>query len=229
MTELPKTITRSTIDSSLRSAGINCLYAETAKEAIELLSHLNAMTKFTEYQIVLVNIALYHSQNLDRIIEACESVSLPLLVIVSQDKVGLIEPHLRIADFITYPINNQELITRVRKAVFNSRKLSDDTVIVRGNLSINPTSYEVVVSNTKINLRFKEYELLLLLASNPGRVYDRATLLNQIWGYDYFGGTRTVDVHIRRLRSKIEHNPDNPFIETIWNVGYRFRTEENIA
>ena len=117
----------------------------------------------------------------------------------------------------------------MRKAVFNSRKLSDDTVIVRGNLSINPTSYEVVVSNTKINLRFKEYELLLLLASNPGRVYDRATLLNQIWGYDYFGGTRTVDVHIRRLRSKIEHNPDNPFIETIWNVGYRFRTEENIA
>ena len=161
MTELPKTITRSTIDSSLRSAGINCLYAETAKEAIELLSHLNAMTKFTEYQIVLVNIALYHSQNLDRIIEACESVSLPLLVIVSQDKVGFIEPHLGIADFITYPINNQELITRVRKAVFNSRKLSDDTVIVRGNLSINPTSYEVVVSNTKINLRFKEYELLL--------------------------------------------------------------------
>ena len=146
MTELPKTITRSTIDSSLRSVGINCLYAETAKEAIELLSHLNAMTKFTEYQIVLVNIALYHSQNLDRIIEACESVSLPLLVIVSQDKVGLIEPHLGIADFITYPINNQELITRVRKAVFNSRKLSDDTVIVRGNLSINPTSYEVVVS-----------------------------------------------------------------------------------
>ena len=109
MTELPKTITRSSIDSTLRSAGINCLYAETAKEVIELLSSLNAMTKFTEYQIVLVNIALYHSQNLDRIIEACESVSLPLLVIVSQDKVGLIEPHLGIADFITYPINNQSL------------------------------------------------------------------------------------------------------------------------
>ena len=229
MTELPKTITRSSIDSTLRSAGINCLYAETAKEVIELLSSLNAMTKFSEYQIVLVNIALFPSQNLDKIIESCESVSLPLLVIVSQGEVSLIEPHLGIADFITYPINNQELITRVRKAVFNSRKLSDDTVIVRGNLSINPTSYEVVVSNTKINLRFKEYELLLLLASNPGRVYDRATLLNQIWGYDYFGGTRTVDVHIRRLRSKIEHNPDNPFIETIWNGGYRFRTEENIA
>ena len=74
----------------------------------------------------------------------------------------------------------------------------------------------------RINLRFKEYELLLLLASNPGRVYDRASLLNQIWGYDYFGGTRTVDVHIRRLRSKIEILPETEYIETIWNVGYRF-------
>ena len=78
------------------------------------------------------------------------------------------------------------------------------------------------IKGNRVNLRFKEYELLLLLASNPGRVYDRASLLNQIWGYDYFGGTRTVDVHIRRLRSKIEVLPDTEYIETIWNVGYRF-------
>ncbi|MQG66883.1 MAG: winged helix-turn-helix transcriptional regulator, partial [SAR202 cluster bacterium] len=97
-------------------------------------------------------------------------------------------------------------------------------LINRGDLTINPSNYEVLINNIRVNLRFKEYELLLLLASNPGRVYDRATLLNQIWGYDYFGGTRTVDVHIRRLRSKIENNSENPYIETIWNVGYRFRS-----
>ena len=68
----------------------------------------------------------------------------------------------------------------------------------------------------------KQYELLKLLAENPGRVFSRDALLNQIWGYEYFGGTRTVDVHIRRLRSKIE-DADHNFIETIWNVGYRFR------
>ena len=71
-----------------------------------------------------------------------------------------------------------------------------------------------------MSLRFKEYKLLRLLASNPGRVYTREALRSQIWGYEYFGGTRTVDVHIRRLRSKIE-DADNSFIETIWNVGYR--------
>ena len=73
----------------------------------------------------------------------------------------------------------------------------------------------------RIALRFKEYQLLRLLAANPGRVYSREALLSQIWGFDYFGGTRTVDVHIRRLRSKIE-DADHSFIETIWNVGYRF-------
>ena len=63
----------------------------------------------------------------------------------------------------------------------------------------------------------------MLLASNPGRVYTREALLSQVWGYDYLGGTRTVDVHVRRLRSKIE-DPDHTFVETIWNVGYRFKT-----
>ena len=102
----------------------------------------------------------------------------------------------------------------------------DDGTITHGELSINPANYEVFIKGQRATLRFKEYELLLLLASNPGRVFDRGTILNQIWGYDYFGGTRTVDVHIRRLRSKIETSPDNPYIETIWNVGYRFRPIE---
>ena len=92
---------------------------------------------------------------------------------------------------------------------------------------INPTNFVVLVDGQNINLRFKEYELLLLMARNPGRVYTRESLLNQIWGYDYIGGTRTVDVHIRRLRSKIE-NMDDPLIETVWNVGYRIRATKNI-
>jgi DNA-binding response OmpR family regulator len=91
-----------------------------------------------------------------------------------------------------------------------------------GDLQIDTSSYEVTIRGSRIGLRFKEYELLKLLAENPGRVFSRDALLNQIWGYEYFGGTRTVDVHIRRLRSKMEDAEHN-FIETIWNVGYRFR------
>ena len=95
-------------------------------------------------------------------------------------------------------------------------------MIRAGSLVINPSTYEVSLRGKRVNLRFKEYELLRLLATNPGRVYSREALLSSIWGYDYFGGTRTVDVHIRRLRSKIE-DAEHPYIETIWNVGYRFR------
>jgi DNA-binding response OmpR family regulator len=128
-------------------------------------------------------------------------------------------------DFIVAPLLEEELIVRsmfsVKKATITPE---EEELINRGDLTINPSNYEVLIKNSRVNLRFKEYELLLLLASNPGRVYDRATLLNQIWGYDYFGGTRTVDVHIRRLRSKIENNSESPYIETIWNVGYRFRS-----
>ena len=81
--------------------------------------------------------------------------------------------------------------------------------------------YDVAVSGRRVSLTYKEFQLLALLASNPGRVYTREALLSQVWGYDYLGGTRTVDVHIRRLRSKIE-GPGRSYIETIWNVGYRF-------
>ena len=78
------------------------------------------------------------------------------------------------------------------------------------------------MENRVIELTFKEYELLLYLAGNKGRVFTRESLLNKVWGYDLFGGDRTVDVHIRRLRSKIE-DPEHTFIETVRNIGYRFK------
>ena len=99
----------------------------------------------------------------------------------------------------------------------------DTTITMElGELKINTLTYEVYVNNKKVNLTFKEYELLKFLASKPGQVFSRESLLHSVWNYDYYGGTRTVDVHIRRLRSKI-NDMQNQFIETIWNVGYRFR------
>jgi DNA-binding response OmpR family regulator len=85
--------------------------------------------------------------------------------------------------------------------------------------------YEVTLVGRKIDLTYKEYELLKYLAMNPGRVFSREALLRSVWEYDYFGGTRTVDVHVRRLRSKID-DVKNGFIETVWNVGYRFRAPD---
>ena len=147
----------------------------------------------------------------------------PILLILSPNQLKNMEATSDTFDFIVAPINTDELELRIRKLTIQEEKDLDDGTVIIDDLTINPANYDVTISGKRIDLRFKEYELLLLLASNPGRVYDRATLLNQIWGYDYFGGTRTVDVHVRRLRSKIETESDKNFIETIWNVGYRFK------
>jgi DNA-binding response OmpR family regulator len=126
--------------------------------------------------------------------------------------------------FIDSDINIKIKITHSKNNNQNITKNSDNIIRI-SELSIDSNKYEVKLNEKKINLTFKELELLKLLASNPGRVFSRENLLKNIWDYDYYGGTRTVDVHVRRLRTKIEDHKYN-FIETIWNVGYKFN--ENI-
>ena len=175
--------------------------------------------------LIIMDLGFLNRAQTSKVLDLCKEKNLPTLAIISSDDLMSLDTDMIITDFIVAPFLEEELIMR---SIFSVKKSTTgpmkEELINRGDLTINPSNYEVLINNSRINLRFKEYELLLLLASNPGRVYDRATLLNQIWGYDYFGGTRTVDVHIRRLRSKIENNSENPYIETIWNVGYRFRS-----
>ena len=134
------------------------------------------------------------------------------------------EPSLNPDEFILYPFTQDELAARVKQAIYRVNGPSGNQVLKIGDLVIDLEKYEVMMTGRRVSLTYKEFQLLVLLASSPGRVYSRDMLLSQIWGYEYLGGTRTVDVHVRRLRSKIE-DPDNSFIETIWNVGYRFKTE----
>ena len=155
-------------------------------------------------------------------IERCDSLKLPVIALISPDMLPDFDLSLGVNDFVVSPPDTDELVTRVKLTLHRNRHVEGDDVIRAGSLVINPSTYEVSLRGKRVNLRFKEYELLRLLATNPGRVYSREALLSNIWGYDYFGGTRTVDVHIRRLRSKIE-DAEHPYIETIWNVGYRFR------
>ncbi|MFA5165212.1 MAG: response regulator transcription factor [Candidatus Omnitrophota bacterium] len=126
-----------------------------------------------------------------------------------------------VGDFIFEPFNPSELVARVRALLKKVIPTDSKDVIKAGDLVVDISRYEVTVNGSKIELTFKEYELLKFLASNKGRVYSRDQLLDKIWGYDYYGGTRTVDVHIRRLRSKIEDRR-HTFIETIRNIGYKF-------
>jgi two-component system alkaline phosphatase synthesis response regulator PhoP len=124
-------------------------------------------------------------------------------------------------DFVLWPASSIELLLRVRTILRRRANVDAENILRCGSLVIDLANYKVTLDGWPVELTFKEYELLRFLASNPDKVFTREALLNRVWGYDYFGGARTVDVHIRRLRSKIEGR-DHAFIETIRNVGYRF-------
>jgi DNA-binding response OmpR family regulator len=120
-----------------------------------------------------------------------------------------------------------EVEARLRLALGRLQVAADDSPmeIRNGDLSVDEATYSAKLKGRVLDLTFKEFELLKYLAQHPGRVFTRAQLLQEVWGYDYFGGTRTVDVHVRRLRAKL--GPDNEsLIGTVRNVGYRFVTPE---
>jgi len=118
-------------------------------------------------------------------------------------------------------LDNLPGIARIKALIKKVIPTDSKDLIKVDDLVIDVNRYEVLLNGSKVELTFKEYELLKFLASNKGRVYSRDQLLDKIWGYDYYGGTRTVDVHIRRLRSKIEDRK-HTFIETLRNIGYKF-------
>lgn len=178
----------------------------------------------SNHDVALIDTAYMTSAEVEQCVQFCVEAGVPAIALVPRARVPGLEPSLPLADFITSPPDPDELVVRARRVLEsdNERKEDDSHIIRAGDIQIDTSSYDVTIRGRRVGLTFKEYELLKLLAENPGRVFSRYALLNQIWGYEYFGGTRTVDVHIRRLRSKIQDAEHN-FIETIWNVGYRFR------
>ncbi len=127
-------------------------------------------------------------------------------------------------EFALFPFRKNELKTRMKRLLWDRNLLGNTNIISIGNLKINVAEYSVYLSNQKLDFTYKEFELLRLLVENKGVVFSRKDLLGKIWGVEYIGGTRTVDVHIRRLRSKLG-DEFNSIIETVRNVGYRCRLE----
>jgi DNA-binding response OmpR family regulator len=145
----------------------------------------------------------------------------PLLALVPAQAIGARPLDPAVDEFALLPLQSNEVTLRLRRLLDRHGLIDSPDVLRQGALSIDLAGYRVFVDGVLVELTFKEYELLRFLATNPDRVYTREALLDKVWGYDYFGGARTVDVHIRRLRSKIERG-GHSFIETVRNVGYRF-------
>ena len=143
-----------------------------------------------------------------------------VIAIVGPAQLPFVGAGVKVEDFLLSPVDPAELRTRMSRLIWNRTGQGDGHLIRHGSLYIDLERYKVTVEGEVVDLTYKEYELLRFLSSNPGKPYTREALLNQVWGYDYYGGSRTVDVHVRRIRSKIETH--EAFIETVRNVGYRF-------
>ena len=154
--------------------------------------------------------------------EIKQAKNLPIIALVEMEALADVNGRLNLMDdFIIRPYDPRELNLRVERLLRKNQVETGETIKC-GDLVIDLAKYEVSAGGRPVMLTFKEYELLKFLAGNAGHVFTREALLNKVWGYDYYGGDRTVDVHITRLRSKIE-NLSKISIETVRNIGYRLR------
>ncbi len=203
--------------------------------ALALLSHQvkilpaegSALLEAPEVDVVLVDgrADLAHARDLCRLIRTTGSVS-PLLLVVTEGGLAVVSTDWGMDDVVLASCGPAELDARIRLAVgrLAAARAHDDPeahVIRSGEVVVDDATYTARLGGRPLDLTFKEFELLKYLVQHPGRVFTREQLLQEVWGYDYFGGTRTVDVHVRRLRAKL--GPENEtLIGTVRNVGYRF-------
>jgi two-component system, OmpR family, alkaline phosphatase synthesis response regulator PhoP len=159
--------------------------------------------------------------------EAYEEIGAAIICLVEADFVGRIPVDLRVDEFVVLPASPEEITLRVNRCLLRKHGIDSENIVHVGDLVIDLSNYRVTVRGESVVLTFKEYELLRFLGMNAGQVFTREQLLNRVWGYDYFGGARTVDVHVRRIRAKIE-GQGRRYIETVRNVGYRLLPDGNL-
>lgn len=200
----------------LASKGLVCSIDSDLKRAAD-----NIARQALDLVLVVINGAPDNSElmNLARGIK--QEAQLPVIALISREALNRLDSGMVVDDFVVEPWDATEVVARTKRLLTKTEEPGPE-MIECGDLTIDLAKCEVSVSDRLVTLTFKEFELLRFLASNEGRVFTREALLNEVWGYEYYGGDRTVDVHIRRLRSKLE-DPAHTFIETVRNVGYKFK------
>ena len=196
----------------------------------ETCSRISEMVKQNEYDVMLLDIMLPKMSGLEVCQQIREFSDIPIIMLTAKgdDMDKILGLEYGADDYITKPFNILEVKARIkaimrRRATKNTTKDTGKQKLIRG-LMIDVEARRVTVDDKPINLTAKEFDLLELLIFNVNKVYSREELLKTVWGEDYPGDVRTVDVHIRRLREKIEKNPGDPkYVQTKWGVGYYFQ------
>lgn len=207
---------------SLEQDGMKVDCAYDGEEALKL-------ARKCEYDLVLLDVMLPKLDGFQVCQQIREFSDMPVVMLTakSEDMDKILGLEYGADDYITKPFNILEVKARIKAIMRRTARKEEapqSTILVKGNMKIDCESRRVFIGEREINLTAKEFDALELLATNPNKVYSRENLLNIVWGADYPGGARTVDVHIRRLREKIEINPSEPqYVHTKWGVGYYFK------
>lgn len=208
---------------SLEQDGMEVDCAYDGEEALECIHN-------KEYDIVLLDLMLPKLSGMEVCQQVREFSDVPIIMLTAKgedmDKILALE--YGADDYITKPFNILEVKARIKAIIRRTSKPAAQEekakVVEVGDLKLDCESRRVFIAGREINLTAKEFDVLELLVFNPNKVYSRENLLNMVWGYEYPGDVRTVDVHIRRLREKIETNPSEPkYVHTKWGVGYYFQ------
>ncbi|MEX1005179.1 MAG: response regulator transcription factor [Acidimicrobiia bacterium] len=171
-----------------------------------------------EWSVLVVELADEPMRRLRQIGDLTNATGVPVLVVADPAQFPLIEQASGVTDFIANPPDAAEIGVRIRRMM---KQHAADEVLVYQDLELNPLTYQATLGASPLDLTFMEYELLRFFIENRARVWTREQLLSKVWGYDYYGGARTVDVHVRRLRAKVGEERAG-WITTVRSVGYRF-------
>ena len=206
----------------LQKDGFDTEIANDGSEAIELQKKYNP-------DIILLDVMMPKLDGWQVCREIRKTSDVPIIMITAKGEVfdKILGLELGADDYISKPFDTKEVIARIKAVLRRTTdKTKNENEEVRfDKLIINLTNYELIVDGKKIDTPPKELELIYHLASNPNRVYTRDQLLDEVWGFDYYGDSRTVDVHVKRLREKLESVSSNWALRTVWGVGYKFEVK----
>ena len=209
----------------LENDGYVVFTANDGQEAVEMFQNKTP-------DLVLLDIMLHKKDGWQVCREIRKTSSAPIIMLTAKgetfDKVLGLEPGAD--DYVVKPFDAKEVMARVKAVLRRTTGDSESTetekkVVIYDNLEINIQNYEMKVKGVPVDTPPKELELIYHFASNPNRVYTRDQLLDEVWGFDYYGDSRTVDVHVKRLREKLEGVSDKWCLKTVWGVGYKFETK----
>lgn len=200
---------------------VDCAY--DGEEALDKI-------KNNTYDVILLDVMLPKVDGFEVCQQVREFSDIPIIMLTAkgEDMDKILGLEYGADDYITKPFNILEVKARIKAIIRRSgkkeEKVDESNILIKNGMKIDRESRRVFIDEQEINLTAKEFDLLEILATNPDKVYSRDQLLNLVWKYEYAGDARTVDVHIRRLREKIEKTPSNPkYVFTKWGVGYYFK------